>query len=104
MELLDEMIREGIDAILIKVAAIGLGPEHLGKTLKEVRTFFFFICCVCRCEIISRLSRTSGVCTSAAREASTRPSFEIVHSSRRLVVDVTVEVFRVEFASRTRRR
>jgi diphthine-ammonia ligase len=36
-ELLDEMIAAGVHAVLIKVAGIGLGPEHLGKSLAEVR-------------------------------------------------------------------
>ena len=36
-ELLSEMIEEGVTAVLIKVAAIGLGREHPGKTLKEVK-------------------------------------------------------------------
>ncbi|KAK7204281.1 hypothetical protein BZA70DRAFT_188687 [Myxozyma melibiosi] len=37
-ELLDEMISSGVNAILIKVAGIGLtADKHLGKTLAEVR-------------------------------------------------------------------
>lgn len=36
-ELLQEMIDYGIDAILIKVAVIGLDQKHLGKTLKEMQ-------------------------------------------------------------------
>jgi len=36
-ELLQEMIDYGIDAILIKVAVIGLDSKHLGKTLKEMQ-------------------------------------------------------------------
>lgn len=37
-ELLDEMIESNVNAILIKVAAIGLHPEqHLGKSLAEMR-------------------------------------------------------------------
>lgn len=35
--LLDEMIAVGVDAVLVKVAGIGLGDEHLGKTLAEMR-------------------------------------------------------------------
>lgn len=31
------MIQEGIEAIIIKVAAAGLTTKHLGMTLKEVR-------------------------------------------------------------------
>lgn len=36
-ELLDEMIACGIDAVLIKVAGIGLNDTHLGKSLSEMR-------------------------------------------------------------------
>lgn len=36
-ELMQEMIQSGVEAILIKVAALGLDPQkHLGKTLKEM--------------------------------------------------------------------
>lgn len=35
--LLDRMIDAGIDAVLIKVAGIGLNESHLGKTLAEMR-------------------------------------------------------------------
>lgn len=35
--LLDEMIEAGLDAVLIKVAGIGLNDTHLGKTLAEMR-------------------------------------------------------------------
>lgn len=39
-ELLGDMIDSGLDAMLIKVACIGLVPEkHLGKTIKELRPF-----------------------------------------------------------------
>ncbi|RIB30493.1 hypothetical protein C2G38_2130959 [Gigaspora rosea] len=40
-ELLSEMIDAGINAILIKVAAIGLKPTHLGKSIKEL---FPYLC------------------------------------------------------------
>ncbi|ESK96116.1 meiotically up-regulated 71 protein [Moniliophthora roreri MCA 2997] len=36
-ELLSEMIEAGLEAILIKVAGIGLTTKHLGKTLEEMR-------------------------------------------------------------------
>lgn len=36
-ELLSEMIEAGMEAILIKVAGIGLKPVHLGKTLAEMQ-------------------------------------------------------------------
>ncbi|CAD6194732.1 unnamed protein product [Caenorhabditis auriculariae] len=35
-ELLEEMIESKVDAILIKVAALGLNSSHLGKTLTEM--------------------------------------------------------------------
>lgn len=35
--LLDEMIEIGLDAVLIKVAGVGLNNTHLGKTLTEMR-------------------------------------------------------------------
>jgi len=39
-DLLNEMIDSGIDAILIKVACIGLDPrKHLGKSLVEMRPY-----------------------------------------------------------------
>jgi diphthine-ammonia ligase len=39
-ELLDEMIESGIDAILVKVACVGLLPaKHLGKNIKEMRPY-----------------------------------------------------------------
>ncbi|KAI6241276.1 Diphthine--ammonia ligase [Aphelenchoides fujianensis] len=37
LELYDDMIHAGIDAIIIKVAAAGLTSKHLGMTLKEAR-------------------------------------------------------------------
>lgn len=36
-ELLSEMIASGLEAVLIKVAGIGLKPNHLGKTLTEMQ-------------------------------------------------------------------
>ena len=36
-ELLSEMIAAGMEAILIKVAGIGLTTEHLGKSLSEMQ-------------------------------------------------------------------
>ena len=36
-ELLDDMIDSGLHAILIKVACYGLGKQHLGKSLEEMR-------------------------------------------------------------------
>lgn len=41
-ELLNEMIESGIDAILIKVACLGLEPnKHLGKSLVEMRPYLY---------------------------------------------------------------
>lgn len=38
-QLLDEMISNGVDAILVKVAGVGLDPyKHLGKKLSQMRT------------------------------------------------------------------
>ncbi|KAJ3563369.1 hypothetical protein NP233_g8983 [Leucocoprinus birnbaumii] len=36
-ELLNEMVEAGMEAILIKVAGIGLTPQHLGKTLSQMQ-------------------------------------------------------------------
>ncbi|KAH8118362.1 hypothetical protein DFH11DRAFT_1849706 [Phellopilus nigrolimitatus] len=36
-QLLSEMIHNGVEAILIKVAGIGLMPKHLGRTLAEMQ-------------------------------------------------------------------
>ncbi len=36
-ELLEEMITAGVEAIIIKVAALGLKASHLGKTLQEIQ-------------------------------------------------------------------
>ncbi len=36
-ELLTEMADAGLEAIVIKVAGAGLTPQHLGKTLAELR-------------------------------------------------------------------
>ena len=35
--LLSEMIEAGLEAILIKVAGMGLTPKHLGKTLEQMQ-------------------------------------------------------------------
>mmetsp|Transcript_28899 Transcript_28899/g.80812 ORF Transcript_28899/g.80812 Transcript_28899/m.80812 type:complete len:668 (+) Transcript_28899:35-2038(+) len=35
-ELLDEMVRDGVEAILIKVASMGLQPSFLGRTLEDL--------------------------------------------------------------------
>jgi len=37
LELYDDMLQDGIDAIIIKVASAGLTSKHLGMTLKEAR-------------------------------------------------------------------
>ncbi|KAF9495435.1 hypothetical protein BDN71DRAFT_1495916 [Pleurotus eryngii] len=39
-ELLAEMVEAGLEAVLIKVAGIGLKPEHLGKTLAQMQPTF----------------------------------------------------------------
>lgn len=37
-ELLNEMVEAGMEAILIKVAGIGLTPDHLGKSLAQMQS------------------------------------------------------------------
>lgn len=37
-ELLSEMIAAGLEAILIKVAGVGLNSKHLGKTLDQMHS------------------------------------------------------------------
>ena len=48
-ELLSEMIGVGMDAIIIKVAGVGLKAAHLGKTLAEMeptlRKLVTFVLC-----------------------------------------------------------
>lgn len=36
-ELLQEMIDCQVNAIIIKIASLGLYPEHLGKSIKEIQ-------------------------------------------------------------------
>ncbi|XP_041469317.1 diphthine--ammonia ligase-like [Lytechinus variegatus] len=38
-ELLQEMIQANVHAIIIKVAALGLGAKHLGKTISEIQPY-----------------------------------------------------------------
>jgi diphthine-ammonia ligase len=45
-ELLSEMIASGVEAILIKVAGIGLNTEHLGKSLSEMQPTLTRIPCM----------------------------------------------------------
>ncbi|CAG8541586.1 9750_t:CDS:10 [Paraglomus occultum] len=40
-ELLDEMIKLGLEAVFIKVAAIGLESSHLGKSIRDMRSSLF---------------------------------------------------------------
>ncbi|CAG9534487.1 unnamed protein product [Cercopithifilaria johnstoni] len=47
--LFDEIISSGIEAIIVKVAALGLSTKHLGKSLNEVR------------DLLSNLSSRYGV-------------------------------------------
>ena len=39
-ELLDEMVRAGIHAVLVKVASLGLNGNHLGRSLAELQPHF----------------------------------------------------------------
>jgi diphthine-ammonia ligase len=75
-ELLDEMIDAGTEAVLIKVAGIGLQPKHLGQTLAEMRPTLTtlvgvrgtleagLLICILRISVLAL--------TSAERAASTR--------------------------------
>ena len=84
--LLRGMIASGIEAVLIKVAALGLVPErHLGKTLQRMephlhkicrsvsswplyRTVFARACCTnTLCHPISRAAMLSRSCTPKQR-------------------------------------
>ena len=52
-ELLTEMIEAGMEAILIKVAGIGLTSKHLGKTLAQMQqTLMKLVRCVVKIERI----------------------------------------------------
>lgn len=77
-ELLSEMIAAGMEAILIKVAGIGLTTEHLGKSLSEmqptltrlVRGALFRVHCPNIDEPFNRIPCTAH--TFAARVESTK--------------------------------
>ncbi|SCN63233.1 diphthine--ammonia ligase, putative [Plasmodium chabaudi chabaudi] len=43
-ELLQNMINDGIDAIIVKIAAYGLKKEHIGKSIKEMYTYLEEMC------------------------------------------------------------
>jgi hypothetical protein len=80
------MIEAGMEAILIKVAGIGLTPKHLGKTLAEMQPTLL--------KLVSKITDLSPplingstrmqctALTSAAKEESTRASLWIAPSSR----------------------
>uniref|UniRef100_A0A0R3RPX8 Diphthine--ammonia ligase n=1 Tax=Elaeophora elaphi TaxID=1147741 RepID=A0A0R3RPX8_9BILA len=42
--LFDEIISAGIDAIIVKVAALGLSTKHLGKSLSEMKDVLLDLC------------------------------------------------------------
>jgi diphthine-ammonia ligase len=52
-ELLAEMIMSGMEAILIKVAGIGLGINHLGKTLADMQPTLVKLVGLCHCHRLS---------------------------------------------------
>ena len=76
-ELLSEMIDAGLEAILIKVAGIGLDTKHLGKTLEQmqptllklVRALTITKRAICRLGL--RTNSTARI--YAAKVESTRP-------------------------------
>jgi len=39
-QLLDEMIESNMNAQIVKICSMGLKPEHLGKTIGELRDYF----------------------------------------------------------------
>ncbi|XP_032811911.1 diphthine--ammonia ligase isoform X3 [Petromyzon marinus] len=74
-ELLQEMVTAGVEAILIKVAALGLDPrKHLGKSLLEMSPLL-----VSRCPVHSSRKSSGSTCAGKAasmrRSPSTAPSF-----------------------------
>jgi hypothetical protein len=75
-ELLSEMIDAGMEAILIKVAGIGLKPMHLGKTLAEMQPLLVDLVCLSFLILGSSLTQSirtdATVHISAAKAASTR--------------------------------
>jgi hypothetical protein len=75
---MSEMIAAGVEAILIKVAGIGLQERHLGKTLAQMEpTFHKLVSALQTCNGLTLLtagSMTHMVLIYAARVASTRLS------------------------------
>jgi hypothetical protein len=84
-ELLEEMIDSGIEAIIVKVASIGLQPrKHLGRTITDLQMEFLqLVWCVRSATLLSTLasnptvrfttfSKRSTSSTCAERAANTR--------------------------------
>jgi diphthine-ammonia ligase len=51
-ELLSEMIDSGLEAIIIKVAGVGLSVKHLGKTLQEMQPTLRRLVSILPCSIL----------------------------------------------------
>jgi hypothetical protein len=76
-ELLSEMIEAGMEAILIKVAGIGLQSKHLGKTLAQMQPTLTLLVCFdsgfCLFKYSPRIARTNDMALiSAVKAGSTR--------------------------------
>jgi hypothetical protein len=60
-ELLSEMIDAGLEAILIKVAGIGLTVKHLGKTLAQMqRTLKNLVTLISACPILPLIDQRTN--------------------------------------------
>jgi diphthamide synthase (EF-2-diphthine--ammonia ligase) len=73
-ELMDEMVAAGMEAILIKVAGIGLTVKHLGKTLAQMQPTLVKLVRVCP-ENLTSINRVRTICmgpTSVEKEVNTR--------------------------------
>lgn len=87
-ELLLEMINAGLEAVLIKVAGIGLTDRHLGKSLAQMQPTLQKLVWTTLNSIIMRPNSASHriaytVLTSAAKAGSMRPLHWIAPSSSR---------------------
>ena len=66
-ELLDEMVNNDVEAIIIKVAGIGLKPAHLGKSLSEMQTKLRELVCFLEVTQRSQAQRSLTRIVSMAR-------------------------------------
>ena len=83
-ELLSEMVDAGLEAILIKVAGVGLSTKHLGQTLAQMQTPLFKLVRMSRDAVkwfLIFYRTISMALMSAAKEGNTKPSHWTVLSS-----------------------